>query len=485
MRHTLLLLSLLLAPALHAQSTDDDFQSFRQGLLSDYGKFRQGILDDYDHFLAGVWEEFEAFSGKKRDRKPKPATPPAPKPQAPTPTPKDLPAPSVTPQPEQPEQPKPSPTPAPVPPVRPTAAPTVNVSLYGTPLHVPAVTVPVVSAFEPEQLAEAWRTIDGDAATRNVLQSLRATSATYALGDWFTFELVRVYAERVGKSAASRLLLRLYLLTHLGYDVRAGKKSGEGVLLVPITQQVYARSFLTFDDEQKYYLFYDNEQGGQQAEGGGLYTYQLPQNDGSLRALNMAIGSAGLNLRTGEMHRFSVTDGKMTLAGKVDKGTMAAIDRFPQVDIPVFAMCTIDPSLRKSLLEQMRQQIIGLSERAAAQRILSFIQHAFDYATDDEQFGREKPFFVEENFFYPRNDCEDRAILYAFFVRHLLGLDVHLVHYPGHECTAVRFTDTSVTGDSYTYRGQRFIICDPTYIGASIGMCMPSFRSVEPEVELW
>ena len=93
--------------------------------------------------------------------------------------------------------------------------------------------------------------------------------------------------------------------------------------------------------------------------------------------------------------------------------------------------------------------------------------------------------FIEENFYYPKNDCEDRAIFYAFLIRNLLGLDVHLVHFPGHECTAVCFGTENVIGSGYRYEGKTYIICDPTYIGANIGQCMPQYEDVEPKVELW
>lgn len=155
------------------------------------------------------------------------------------------------------------------------------------------------------------------------------------------------------------------------------------------------------------------------------------------------------------------------------------------MDIPFYAMSTIDSNFHQSLLAQVNEQIRGCSEKEAVARILHFVQYAFDYATDREQHGYEKPYFIEENFYYPKNDCEDRAILFAFLVHNLLGLDVHLVQYPGHECTAVNFSTTQMNGDGYMYKGKAFYICDPTFIGASIGQCMPGYRNVKPTVELW
>ncbi len=123
----------------------------------------------------------------------------------------------------------------------------------------------------------------------------------------------------------------------------------------------------------------------------------------------------------------------------------------------------------------MRSSIAGKNKSAAANILLHFVQTAFEYATDDEQFGVERPLFADETLFYPYSDCEDRAILYSILVRELLGLDVVLLHYPNHLATAVCF-DTEVPGDYLQVDGIRYIVCDPTYINADIGQAMPQFK---------
>lgn len=109
------------------------------------------------------------------------------------------------------------------------------------------------------------------------------------------------------------------------------------------------------------------------------------------------------------------------------------------------------------------------------------MQTAFDYKTDGDQFGYEKPFFVDELFYYPYSDCEDRAVLYSYLVHTLMGLDVVLLEYPNHMATAVCF-DENIDGDYITVSGKKYIICDPTYIGASIGLAMPQFKNVAAKV---
>ena len=100
------------------------------------------------------------------------------------------------------------------------------------------------------------------------------------------------------------------------------------------------------------------------------------------------------------------------------------------------------------------------------------MQTAFEYKTDDEVWGCERSFFPEETLYYPYCDCEDRSIFFSRIVRDLLGLDVVLVHYPGHLATAVHFPATS-PGDKISVNGAQFTICDPTFKNASAGRTMP------------
>lgn len=182
---------------------------------------------------------------------------------------------------------------------------------------------------------------------------------------------------------------------------------------------------------------------------------------------------------------FSYQGGGITLQGEVPTGIMLLLNEYPVIDIPTVASSVVDKKFRDGVVEQIRSQVEGLDEQDAANRILRFIQKGFPYATDDGQFKREKYFYFEETLYYPQCDCEDRAIFYAYLVHEILGLDVHLIQFPGHECTAVAFNQPVANGTSYEYKGKTYYICDPTYIGARIGRCMPSYAKESPQIEVW
>ena len=155
----------------------------------------------------------------------------------------------------------------------------------------------------------------------------------------------------------------------------------------------------------------------------------------------------------------------------------------PCVSFAVYGQAALDPVFLKSVERQLAPALQGMTQEAAINYLLHFVQYAFQYKTDEEQFGYEKWFFAEETIASSYSDCEDRSILFTQLVRHLLKMPIVLVYYPGrHLATAVRFSNTDTTGDYITVDGTKYLLCDPTYIGADLGMGMPQLMGIPIEI---
>ena len=159
------------------------------------------------------------------------------------------------------------------------------------------------------------------------------------------------------------------------------------------------------------------------------------------------------------------------------------LDNNPLTRWAMYANAPIDASIKAGLYPALEKAMQGMSYPEAADMLLDFVQTAFVYEYDDKVWGADRVFFAEESLHYPYCDCEDRSILYSRLVRDLLGLDVILVYYPGHLATAIRLND-SVPGDYIVLDSQKYLVCDPTYIGATIGMTMPGMDNKTAKVIL-
>ncbi|MBO7626683.1 MAG: hypothetical protein J6S93_03915 [Paludibacteraceae bacterium] len=476
-------LLLLVASVSYAQEINSDYRAYREEILNGYHGFRKNILDDYANFLEGVWKEFQVFRGVKRDETPKPVVVPKVEKVPVSPEPVVVPEPIVKPK-EEPVTPQPEEPKIPITPIKPTIAPTLNFSFYGVEVNAVKLTTHKVSSIESASISSAWRKYQ-KGESKDVINSLKLISSSFGLNDWFTFELIRIYADALLQSGTSseRIVLQHFLLNHMGYDVRLAKTNKQLLLLVPFKQKMYERSYLSIDGYE-YYIFKDNINPISESSM-GIYTCELPNDVYKGKFVDLVFANQSLKLNKGTDKTCTLSDGKLHITGTVNYGMMEMLRHYPQMDVHHYAESQVMPPFHKNIIDQLRLQISGMSQKLAAEALLHFVQHAFDYATDGAQHGYEKPYFIEENFFYPKNDCEDRSIFYAFLVHNLLGLDVHLVQYPGHECTAANFGNQSIDGDGYLYNGKTFIICDPTYIGASIGQCMPEYQHIQPIVEEW
>jgi hypothetical protein len=285
-------------------------------------------------------------------------------------------------------------------------------------------------------------------------------------------------------------LLTWYLLLKSNVNARVGYVGasatgpslppGTIVLLVPSNVMIYSTTYYTFNNERFFAVSLDDSASPSAI--GPLFTYDgnFP---GTPRKMDMRIArtpNLGPAPETRTL-RWRYNDSTHTITIRADRNAVRYLEWFPQVDWDVWFGIQMSAAARETLLPALRRKLQGRSERDQVNFLIRFVQTAFEYKTDGDQFGREKPLSVDETLLYPFSDCEDRSILFAALVRELTGLEVVGLHYPGHMATAVRFRE-QVAGDAVLIAGQRWVVSDPTYIGADVGEAMPQFKNVTPSI---
>lgn len=517
-----------------AQSTQS-FQEFRQGILNDFQDFRKTVLDHYADFLNGTWHEYEPLEPLKRNETPKPMDVPDVRVSKPGTVPADLPSPSLAdlppvkkPDKEVPDEKPASPFDLPKPIVPPEAKdvvpPTIKVkpdlggspliaalpvvpgkelpdetpepvpsvpqesregkdpvSFYGMEILVPQVDFNIMESIgSAADFARNWKVMEEQDMARNVMPLFKQQFEKMGLNDYLAYEFLCAYMDSKfpAYSSASKFSAVHYILSNLGYDVRIAlsTKTGDPVLLMPSQQKLYGKVYMTLGGERYYVL----TAPGVNIMGSPIATCDLPKVASSGKRFDLRI--KGLNLPVKE-RPFNIEYGKIKLSGVLNENLMSLVYRYPQMDTADFAESVLDNNLRRNLVAQLKEQLDGMDKNVATDQLLEFVQFGFSYATDDSFHGFEKPYFLEENLYYPKNDCEDRAIFYTYMLWNALGVENHLLFYPGHESAAVALSG-EVSGTGYDYNGKRFYISDPTYVGSRTGQCMPQFVTVEPKIDL-
>lgn len=322
------------------------------------------------------------------------------------------------------------------------------------------------------EIADIWEFCSGS-IYNNVIRDCLELRIRHSLCDWAYLQMLQTLGESFfGKGSNEATLLTAYLYCQSGYKMRLAHDKQRLYLLLASKHTIYKHGYFTIEGENYYML---EERGGK-----SLYVCEaaFPKE----QALSLWMSQLPTFAVEHTDHRLLQSKRYPSIQAEVyaNKNLLTFFDSYPASEIggnimtnwAMYAQTPLCKETTQNLYPTLRKQLKGLTEYEAANRLLNFVQTAFEYELDDIAWGEERTLFAEETMFYPYCDCEDRSILYSHLVRDLLGLDVALVYYPGHLTTAVCFKE-EVEGDYITIDNRHFVICDPTYINASVGECMP------------
>lgn len=292
------------------------------------------------------------------------------------------------------------------------------------------------------------------------------------LNDWAYYLFLKKVASEVydKKNENEQTLFVWYMLTKAGYQCKVARIDSNISLLVTFENEVFAKPYI-ISEGKKFYILKPFQRGSR------IYTYKESYPDTNL-IMNLNIYKP---LKLGEQFNtkklsFNYQNKVHNLEIPYSTSNILFYSDVLSSNFNVYFDGQINDLTYKSLKNQLNPLLKGKTDKEKLNIILRFVQTAFDYKTDDAQFGKEKYFFVEEIFHYDFSDCEDRSVLFAYLVRNLLGLKVIGLNYPGHIATAVQINE-DFNGDFLTYNDKKYIVCDPTYINADAGMAMPKFKN--------
>lgn len=332
-----------------------------------------------------------------------------------------------------------------------------------------------------ESIAEWWEAI-ASSDYKKTLKYLQSTADRMQIGDWggYVNLVERFSAKLLGKTPERKMLVWFFFLNKAGYDAKLGySKSGVTKVMMPTDSQIYGTPYYTFFSGVRYYVI---DVFGKKEPTESLYTYKgkYPDAKKRLSLINMdypKLGFAGFS-RNLEFE----TDGKKhKIKAIANRYNVAFLNNFPQADLAVYTGAKTPDWIDQTILPELKKILAGKSKRESINILLKFVQTAFEYKTDDQQFGREKFLFTEETLYYPYSDCEDRSVLFAYLVERLTKLDVVMLDFPGHIAVAVDMGSEN-TGAVVSYKGKNYSVTDPTYINATAGMIMPQYKNTNPGI---
>ncbi len=453
--------------------SEKNFSSYEQEQQRKFDEFRRRVNQDFARMLGEKWEKEEVKEAIPIPKLPEPVKPVVKKKEEPKQEAKQIEIKQVKPVPEKHEIPQPI-----VPIVREENIATKQFSFdfYGTNCKVDWQDDMKFSLFavNEQAVAEIWNLLSTKKYDGLIADCLNIRERL-ELCDWAYIDMLDKMSKRLlgEKSQNEIVVLKMYLLTQSGYKMRIAKCNGTLALLMPTKEEIYGYSYLEFDN-QRFYVLNKALKGSFE-----VFKLEFPKEQLASMQMNHLPGFTENKIEKKTFASERYTAAKVSVAPNTN--LMDFYTEYPHGDWDYYSRASLSSSVKRDLYPTLKSIIEGESQVEAANILINFVQTAFEYKTDDEQFGYERTFFGDEMFYYPYSDCEDRSVLFSILVRELLGLDVVFLHYPGHLATAVNFTEQA-EGSYMTIDNKIYFICDPTYIGANVGEVMPQFGGVPAEI---
>lgn len=360
----------------------------------------------------------------------------------------------------------------------------VDLDFFGFPEMVPfssSMKLDEVIAKE-KSVAQAWEQLSNSEYMPTV-EAINGMKDRYGLNDWAVYTLVKKISEAVyDESDVNQMVVtQMFLLSQMKYKVRTGSVGDELVMLIPFAEQIYQVQYIT-DKELDMYIFGYSPLGTNTP----LYTFTQDFSMGekliSLAFTQQMHVGGDMQYKKVNLPLWSEILGE-DFSVPINKPYVEFTYDYPQSDLLTYHHSVVDTQTSKAVLRGVRLKIIkdGMTDEEAVAYILNLVQNGFEYKTDYEMFGRAKPLFIEESLYYGANNCKDRVLIFSWLVKKTLGLETVMLGYPNHVACGVAF-DKPVDGDTFSFEGVEYTMCDPTFINAPIGATMPKYRNTPPTI---
>jgi hypothetical protein len=277
----------------------------------------------------------------------------------------------------------------------------------------------------------------------------------------------------------ARVLLQWFLLSKMGYIATVAYERSRLHLLLPTQQTLYGKTYLSAKNQKLYAI--DLEGDNLTVGEARVFSHKYPQ---ATRVMDLRVTEAPRFRDQPRSRILSFTYRNQAYRVPIvgNRNLAAFYNTYPFVDLSIYLSAPASAETQRGLVDTLRHMIRRLPAREGVSReaegvnfLLHFVQ-AMPYKTDAEQFGKERYLFADETLYFPYSDCEDRSVLLAYLIREIMGLEVVGLLYPGHAATAVHFS-RPVKGDWVSQGGKRYVVADPSYIGADLGETLPTAQA--------
>jgi hypothetical protein len=452
-----------------------EFDKFRQEIEQEHRQFLNENDSVFAKFLKDSWEDFEVFY-KEVQEPPKPLVQPkteeetVPEPQELKPAPIDSAKTQIMPDEKTEKTPEKTPAEA----TENFGRAMIDFDFYGAGAKVlyPG-NLPVLEQIDEDNIEMYFEKACNLVAVHDLIEELRETKKRMRLNDWGYYKLVEETARSLESVEHRQVLLTWVIMLKSGYNVKVGFNADGVYLMFPSQEEIFSSLYFTMNGSP----YYIQTSWGKNKPLPRMRVHRT--NYPGNRKLSMHLNEIPL---LGEKPvKREILFQEDTINVTTNEYLARFYNDYPLCDLEVFFSTPLSGSVLQLLEHYFSPKFSGKTSLEKVALLLNFVQNAFEYKTDNDQFGREKYFFPDEVFYYPFSDCEDRSVLFARLVKHFTESDCIGLDFPGHVNTAVRFNE-ELDGTFIELDDKKFMVCDPTYLNAPVGYLDSRYKKYQPKI---
>ena len=347
----------------------------------------------------------------------------------------------------------------------------INIEFLGWPLYFDmdkSVFNIKINNPSANEIGSYWTKMS-DVKYNHFLYQISEVANNLNINQWGYYQLLKECSKQIYPNDKNgQVLFQWAMLSRSRYKAKVGFDNSRIFLLLPSVYSMYNIDFVKVDGTNYYIM---------DAKGKQLQTYEkdFPEADILMDVVIQKPFYTNPIKKSKDFYfKYEQKTIKVNLA--YDEEMIKFYSTIPLSDISIYFNSVVSNRTKESVLESFKPILAGKDDIESANILLSFMQQAFGYKTDQYAYGVEKYFFADELLHYPFSDCEDRSVLFAYLVKTLLNKEVVALAFPGHMATAINFNH-DVEGAYFIYQNNTFIVADPTFYGAPVGLLVTAVKN--------
>ncbi len=316
-----------------------------------------------------------------------------------------------------------------------------------------------------QNILKYLESLDKNESIRKLHDKIGEIKVIYGLNDYFEYLLAeRIFCVICPKASSNqREILTFHYLSRSDYKV--------GMVVVKKKISLFAATDLKVYQMQKAKI-----------RGKGYYNISRDLGEGmKFQVLSISRGARLLSMGIKTLPKFrdpvyelkkknyTYLNEEVELTLLFNKNVLNFMADVPQLETSSYFGLELTDSLEFNLLNHLNGKISGFkTDQEKIRYLLSFVRTLKPYKDDIEAFGRERPLFPEESFYYDFLDCEDKSVMFGILVKYLLNLDYVALQYNNHVNLAILLKGEY----KHTLEEEelQYVICEPSNSEDGLGI---------------